>query len=69
MTPDRGNGSRAYSSGGVCVGAQGGRGGKWGSLLVAGIQIQGVITYSALYLPAKIQFVPDDIDNVNLTSQ
>ena len=37
-----------YSSGGVCVGAQGGRGGKWGALLVAGIQIQGVITYSAL---------------------
>ena len=38
-----------YSSGGVCVGAQGGRGGKkWGSLLVAGIQNEGVITYSAL---------------------
>eukprot|EP00956_Cyclotella_meneghiniana_P038074 scaffold148502_cov39-Cyclotella_meneghiniana.AAC.1 len=27
-----------YSSGGVCEGAQGGRGGKWGALLVAGIQ-------------------------------
>ena len=38
-----------YSSGGVCVGAQGGRGcKKWGSLLVAGIQNEGVITYSAL---------------------
>ena len=32
-----------YSSGGVCVGAQGGRGGR-GALLVAGIQNEGVIT-------------------------
>ena len=37
-----------YSSGGVCVGVQGGWGGKWGSLPVAGIQNGGVITYSAL---------------------
>ena len=57
-----------YTSGGVCVGAYGGWGGKWGVLLVAEVQNEGDITYSILQLPAKIQFVPDGRDNVNLTS-
>ena len=56
-----------YTSGGVRVGAYGGWGCKCGVLLVAEVQNEGDITYSILQLPAKIQFVPDDPDNLNLT--
>ena len=59
--------ARIYLGWGVC-GCDGGWGGKWGVLLVAEVQNGGDITYSILQLPAKIQFVPDGRDNVNLTS-